>query len=484
MRSFRLALAIRTGTGVLALFVLVALASVVALRSILFRQLDNTLLHLAEVEAQAGAARSGPEFEFHEGVLLSSQDGAGAELTRYAQLWSSDGAPLVRSRNLDRDLLLPPGALRAAQAGQVQWNTHVWEGRRLRCVIYPLRLVGAAHGVHVLQVAAPLEPLDRTITEFALLAGLTTVLAGAGAFFIGWRIAGLALRPTTEIAAQAEAITEGTLSAQITAHADVEEFTRLVRVLNEMLGRLERAFTVQRQFTADASHELRGPLTALRGDIDLALKRERSVEEYRATLERCREEVARLTRLTTDLLTLARSETGVPAGERVDIDLRELSERVAARYRPIAAERGVEVVVTGDAPVVRGDPGLLERVVGNLVDNAVKHSPRAGQVQIELSGGDLASLTVRDAGPGIPAEDVPYLFRRFFRRSGTREGREGSGLGLAIARAAAEAHGGRLEFAGNQPGAVFRLTLPRTAPRSAGTGRPELQESTPPTAAS
>lgn len=482
MRSFRLALAIRTGASVLALFVLVALASVAALRSILFRQLDKTLLHLAEVEAQAGAARTGPEFEFHEGVLLSSQNGAGAELTRYAQLWSSEGEPLVRSRNLDRDLTLPPGAIAAAQAGQVRWDTHVWEGRRLRCIIYPLRLVGAAHGVHVLQVAAPLEPLDRTVTEFALLAGLTTLIAAGAAFFIGWRIAGMALRPTAEIAAQAEAITEGTLASQITAHADVEEFTRLVQVLNAMLARLERAFRGQRQFTADASHELRGPLTALRGDIDLALKRDRPAAEYRATLERCREEVARLSRLTSDLLTLARSEAGVSADERVEVDLRALAGRVVERYRPMAVERDIRLAVTGDAAPVEGEPGLLERVVGNLVDNAIKHSPRAGKVEIELSGGDIVSLTVRDSGPGIPPEDVPHLFRRFFRRAAGRDAREGSGLGLAIARAAAEAHGGRLEFAGNEPGAVFRLTLPRSAAHAAAPGRPEQPEGGQPTA--
>ncbi len=265
MRSFRLALALRTAGGVLALTFLMGVVSALALRTLLYRQLDGTLVHLAEVEAQAGAAHTSSEFEFHEGVLLAASPGPSAELTRYAQLWSSDGQPLIRSRNLPADLMLPASAIAAGREGQVAWDTHLWRGERLRCVVYPLRLVGVAHGMHLLQVAAPLAPLERTLRDFILLGALLTLLATGAAFLVGWRIAGAALRPTAEITAQAEAIREGTPAPTITAHADLDEFARLVQVLNAMLGRLDRASAVQRRFTADASHELRGPLTALRG---------------------------------------------------------------------------------------------------------------------------------------------------------------------------------------------------------------------------
>ncbi len=446
--------------GGLALFAAVGFTSVVALRSILYSQLDGTLLHLAEVEAQAGAAAAGSDFQFHDGVLLSAREGSTVELTRYAQLWTSDGRPVVRSRNLGLDLELPRGALEEAKAGRVGWDTHVWRDRRIRSVVYPLALVGAAHHEHLLQVAAPTEPVRQTLTKFSALLTLLTLLATAGAYALGRRIAGAALLPTAEITAQAESITAGTLSERITAHADVEEFGRLVTVLNRMLDRLDGAFQVQRQFTADASHELRAPLTVLKGDIDVTLKRDRSAPEYRETLVRCREEVERLARLASDLLVLARSDAVVPLEHIAPLDFRALVQRVAARFESAATARGVTIAVDAEDAAVSGDERMLERVVSNLVDNAVKHARPAGLVNVILTREAGTVLTVHDDGAGLPPEHLPHLFVRFFRGDPARRRSEGTGLGLAIARAGAEAHGGRLEFIGNAPGAVFRLTLP------------------------
>jgi two-component system OmpR family sensor kinase len=466
VRSFRLSLALRMALSGLLLFVSVGAACILALRSILYSQLDGTLLHLAEVEAQAGAARTGPDFEFHEGVLLASSEGPSAELTRYAQLWSQDGRPLVRTRNLPADLELPAEALLAARRGKVGWATHVWRGKSIRSVLYPLRLVGAAHGVHLLQVAAPTEPIRTTLSQFALLVAVVTILATAAAYGTGWRLAGVALRPTSEITEQAEAVEAGTLSERITAHADVVEFRRLVSVLNAMLTRLDRAFQVQRQFTADASHELRGPLNVLRGDIEVTLKRERSPAEYRETLERCREEVLQLSRLAADLLVLARSDAGLPLEQRTEVDLLPLATRVGERYRTLASLRGIQAQVVGSSGVVEGDPKLLERMVANLVDNAVKYSPAAGIVRVEVERDQrTVTVTVRDEGPGIPPEQVPQLFTRFFRGDPARPRTEGSGLGLAIAKAGANAHGGTLELVSATQGSTFRLTLPAIVAR-------------------
>lgn len=464
MRSFRLTLAFRTTLAVLALAVLLVVISIYALRALLYEQLDGTLLHLAEVEAEAGASQVGSAFQFHEGVLLSSRAGAGAELTRYAQLWTSDGRPATRSANLDQDLQLPAGAVAAGREGRVVWDTHRWRGERIRCVVYPLRLVAAAHGVHLLQVAAPLAPLERTVRDFALLGLLLILVAGVAAFLIGWRIASAALRPTDEITAQAEAIGGGSQSPAITAHADVDEFTRLVQVLNAMLTRLEASKAVQRRFTADASHELRGPLTALRGELELALRRERSPDGYRTVLERCRQEVVRLSHLATDLLTLARNEAGLHPPDRLELDLRELCAQVAARYQTLAEDHRVEIRIDGPSAVTRGDPGMLERVVSNLLDNALRHVPNGGLIEISVVDGDPLTLTIGDSGPGIKEEHRQQLFSRFFRPDGPSRHADNTGLGLAIARAAAEAHGGRLEFIGNAPGALFRLTLPRSEP--------------------
>lgn len=449
----------------LLLFVSAGVSCVFALRSILYAQLDGTLLHLAEVEAKAGAATTGSDFEFHEGVLLASREGPTAELTRYAQLWTRDGQPLVRSRNLPANLQLPNETLLAGQAGEIGWATHNWRGRSIRSVVYPLRLVGAAHGVHILQVAAPTAPIRETLSRFGLLVAAVTILATAAAYGLGWGLAGVALRPTREITAQAEAVEAGTLSERITAHADVEEFGRLVNVLNAMLNRLDRAFQGQRRFTADASHELRGPLNVLRGELEVALKRERSPGEYRQILERCREEVLQLSRLATDLLVLARSEAGLPLEQRVEVDLHGLACRVAKRYQALASQRNMRIAVAGSSVEVSGDPTLLERIVANLVDNAVKYSPPDTTVQVEVSCAEQwARLTVRDEGPGITPEHVPHLFTRFFRGDPARPRAEGSGLGLSIAKVGTEAHGGALEYLGDTRGAVFRLTLPTAEP--------------------
>ena len=218
-----------------------------------------------------------------------------------------------------------------------------------------------------------------------MLIVVLTLLGTVGAYALGRKLAAVALRPTGEITAQAEAISEGTLSERITAHADVEEFTRLVTVLNGMLKRLDRAFQVQRQFTADASHELRAPLTVLKGDIDVTLKRDRSAEEYRETLVRCRVEVERLTRLAGDLLVLARSDAALPLEDTAEVDMRSLIARVVERFRAgDDRARTSGLTVSAEEAVVQGDENLLDRIVTNLVDNAVKYGRPGGVVSIEL----------------------------------------------------------------------------------------------------
>jgi signal transduction histidine kinase len=148
------------------------------------------------------------------------------------------------------------------------------------------------------------------------------------------------------------------------------------------------------------------------------------------------------------------------------VDLRLVAERVVGRFQAVGAGRGLRFTVSGPAAVVRGDPAMLERIVGNLVDNAVKHSPAGGAISLEIESGDAVGLSVRDQGPGVPPGDQVQLFDRFFRGEARDRDGNSTGLGLAIAKAAAEAHGGRLEFVGNDPGAVFRLVLPAGVMRS------------------
>ena len=196
------------------------------------------------------------------------------------------------------------------------------------------------------------------------------------------------------------------------------------------------------------------------GLFDVALKRERSPAEYRETLVRCRDEVVLLSRLAADLLTLARTDAGLPLEHREEVDLLTLVHVVAERFVTVAAERGIRIVADGEPAVVTGDALALERAVSNLVDNAIKHSGRGGFVTLRVDRTDPATVTVSDDGVGVAAHQVSQLFMRFFRGDPARPRDTGYGLGLAIARAAAESHGGTLQYLGNAPGAVFRLTLP------------------------
>jgi len=462
LRSFRLQLAVRFALTMLVVIAGVGTAATAALRVILHRQLDQTLLQLAEVEALAGASTSGPDFAFHEGVFLAGTRLPLSDLTRFAELWDTEGRSVTRSANLGaRHLPLPVPAMAAARRGAVGRATHPWDGARYRTLVYPLRLVGAHHGSHFLQVTAPLAPVDGMVWRFAGLAALLGLAGGAVAFGGAFLFARLATRPAQQIAAQAEAIEAGTLSARITAHATVAEYASLVAVLNAMLDRLDRAFEAQRRFVADASHELRSPLTVLRGDLDVALRRERSPQEYRETLERMREEVDRMTALAENLLVLARADAGLPATSLADVDLADLAERVVERAARQAEAVGIVLTAEAAPAPVRGDAALLERAVGNLVENAVRYVPRGSRVTVRCArSGGLAALDVEDDGPGIPAEHAPLVFERFYRGDPARGRDAGTGLGLPIARAIAEAHGGRLTLERASPGTLFRLTLP------------------------
>jgi len=468
MRSFRLQLALRFALALLAIIVAVGAGSTLLLKVRLYHQLDRTLLTLAEVEAEAGASTTGPSFRFHEGVFLARSVHPLSELTRYAELRDERGVPVVRSANLgDRDLPLPAEAMQEAKRGSIGRVTHRFGGDRLRTVVYPLRLVAAQHAMHFLQVSAPLGPVDATVRGAAVLA-IVLALMGAGVAFAGaWWFAGRATRPVAEIVAQAEAVEAGTLSARITAHAEVTEYRRLVTVLNAMLDRLDRAFQAQRRFVADASHELRSPLTVLKGDIDVALRRERGAEEYRRALESSREEVDRMSLLAENLLTLARADAGLPPDQLRPVDLEEVARRAAERSRGAALQAGLELRLASSPTRTRGDAGLLERAVGNLVENAVKYSPPGARIEVRCRSADgVAQVEVEDTGAGVAPEHAPHIFDRFYRGDPARSRGSGTGLGLPIARAIAEAHGGRLELVRAGPGALFRLSLPAAGPRS------------------
>ncbi len=471
-RSFRFQLAGRLTAAMAAVLAAVGLAGYIALRATLDRQINASLLNVASIQGASVAQPNSPVMRFHEWELTPAEAASIRDLNRYAEVWSEAGRSLLRTRYMTRDLPLDLAALKAAGAGRITWAEQRYMGIPIRSVFYPLGRIGAIHGQHVLQVAAPLDARNRTLRGMMLILVGLGLVATVGTFLGASWLAGRAVQPVHQITDQAEAIGAGTLAHRIRADAFSAEYQRLVQVLNTMLARLDGAFQSQRRFTADASHELRSPLTAMRGEIELALRKPREPEEYRRVLASVLEEVERLSETAFDLLTLARSDAGVlPARLRAD-DLVPPVRAAATRLGIAASEKGVELELDlpPAAPAIL-NAALVGRLAWNLIENAVKFTPSGGRVQVSVrADGDGPALEVADSGPGLPESDLPRLFDRFYRGdpARVRPGEAGgTGLGLSIVRAIAEAHDADL-CATNGPagGALFQVRFRAATPTS------------------
>ena len=442
----------------------VAALSFYALRVSLDRELNVSIVNVASIQASSLTEDPMGVMRFHEWELTPEEAASIRDLNRYAQVWDGDGQSLLRTQYITEDLPLDTAALRRAAGGELVWTEGEFQGIPIRTLYYPLERLGELHPRHVLQVAAPLETRDRMLLIAGSLLLAIVVTAGAGTFFGGWWLAKSAVQPVDRIIDQAERIGRGSQSRQIEAYADTMEYHRLVQVLNEMLSRLDAAIESQRRFTADASHELRSPLTALRGELEVSRRRERSPEEYARVIDSSLEEVERLSRISEDLLTLTRSEAGAVIPQPRVISLAERALGTASRLERQARDKEIAVTVRGEA-VASLDPDLMDRVIWNLLDNAIKFTPRGGQVSVEVRREeDGVTLEVADTGPGIPDEQLTRIWERFFRADESRthaDGSAGTGLGLAIVQAIVRLHGGEAS-AENQPegGALFRIRLP------------------------
>lgn len=315
-------------------------------------------------------------------------------------------------------------------------------------------------------VATPLGPVQRELAQLrrALLTGavLALLLAGAG----GWWIARAALAPVGAMARQAAAIDDRTPGARLTAPNPADELGRMAQAFNDVLGRLEAAIAAQRRFMADASHELRTPVSIARTAAQVTLSHpERNQAEYRDALGLISLQIRRVARMVDDMFLLARADA---AGLRLSSGLLYLGELVAdcARDAGLLAEgRGVGVEWQGDGDLpFTGDERLLRQLLMNLLGNAVRHTPERGRVRVEIAVDPGAyDVQVVDTGPGIPESDRERIFERFVRLDASGRPPDGAGLGLPIARAIAEAHGGTLVLArSDASGSTFRLRLPRS----------------------
>jgi len=467
-RSFRAQLTTRfTATMGLAAAVL-AVSGYFAVRAVLDRQIEASLLTIASIQASALTDDPTGVMHLHEWALTPDEAQSLHDVTRYVQVWSDAGESLIRSRYLTHDLPLDRSALSRASLGDIVWRSSKLDGIPVRTLYYPLGRMGPDHAPHVLQVAAPLEARDRTLATLRYVLAGTLVLVVVGTFSGSWWQSRRVMRPVHEIIDQTEEIEPGSLGQRISADVATREYERLVRVLNTMLARVDAAIDAQKRFTADASHELRSPLTALRGELELALRKERPPEEYRRVIASALEETDRLTALSANLLTLARSDAGVMQPRPEPLEVVERIRECLAKIRTPAHEKEITLALDASPPVQAAcDPVLIDRLLWNLLDNAIKFTPPGGRVEVRAGSTSRGTIEIEvsDTGPGIREGMEDRVFERFRQEDSSRGAREGAGLGLAIVKAIAQAHGGSVA-AENRPegGSRFRVTLPTGEP--------------------
>ncbi len=374
---------------------------------------------------------------------------ADEQLDFVVQVWSADGRAIYASR---RHAALP---LRA-QLGfaDVQVQGQVW------------RSFSVATAARVIQVAQPLAIRGRLAADAAWRSVLPLLLIAPFMAAAAWWLTALALRPLQRVAADVRRRDEQSLEPLSTI-GQPDEVAPLVRALNALLLRLGRSLDTQRAFVADAAHELRSPLTALKLQLQL-LQRADNPAGHDAATAALASGIERASRLVEQLLTLARTEPGAAAAAPQRLELGELVREAVADTVPLALARGTVFELSADTPVwVEGERAALAAMVRNLADNAVRYSPPGGRVELRVWTDDGAAvLQVDDAGPGIPQAERERVFDRFYRRGQTDEA--GTGLGLAIVRGVAQRHGATLALDASPLGGLrVTLRLPSVAPAAA-----------------
>jgi len=434
-------------------------------RAVLSQIIDAGILALAEAEAAAMVEKPHPPTHVHE-MAPGTAAPSFARLDKFVQIVRMDGQAIARSVTLGNTRLpTKPDLLARLQGGQTVFETVDNFGEEpVRMVSLPVEVGGTRYAV---QVAMSLDDAYAVLRSARLLfTGMAvSILVGVG--LIGALLTRRALRPIDRIVSRAREIGEGSLSERLPRPAQQDEIGRLVDTLNEMLGRIQGSFEIQRRFTADAAHELQSPLSRLRTELEVTLRRHRDTAEYEDTLRSCLDKVERLSILTRELLTLARldAEQGRAAAAGT-VSLGPLLEGVVRRLAPEAERRRVTIAVHPSQTLslsVRCAEGLADLVFTNVLDNAVKFSPPGGQVVIDTAAeGAAVVVAVSDAGPGIPADEISRVFERFYRgRVARATDSRGFGLGLAISRAVVENHGGQMSVeSAVGRGATFRIRFP------------------------
>jgi two-component system OmpR family sensor kinase len=401
--------------------------------------------------------------------LTLAQDNTGRFVERgesYAQLLTTDGRVLDATRPLGRTPLLSGSEVRRAERGPIYMNKPAVPGLNEGSRLLAIGVIRNGRRA-VLVVGATRQNNVETLGNFRdelLIAGPIALLLASG---LGYLLAGLSLRQVESMRRRAAAVSGETPGERLPVPPTGDEVQRLGETLNEMLDRLEAALERERDFVADAGHELRTPLALIRTELELALRQAGTADELRAAVRRSSHEVDRLAQLAEHLLLIARTDRGQLPLRHEPVQIEALLGSVRSRFEWRAAElRKTVSSAPANGLLVQADPMRLERALGNLVDNALRYG--GDDVTLHAAVHDeRIELHVRDNGDGFPAEFLTHAFERFTRADSARGG-GGSGLGLSIVKTIAESHAGTAHIATAETGGTDAwLSIPAHTPSPA-----------------
>ena len=446
----------------------------------LYRDVDEKLRSLAELIASESAS---PSSKFGFGTFDQALETSLnlRPIGKFIQVLDQSGNIGRKSDNL-RNVQLPISlnALKNATKGSITFETNRALGNTpLRIITFPV--IEDDHVTKIVQIASSLEEVEDALNTLFLILIIAVPLALMIAISGGQFLAHKALKPVDNITQTARMITSQNLNQRIAPVKMKDEISRLIETFNEMISRLDQSFRQVKQFSSDASHELKTPLTILKGEVEVTLRRERSLQEYQQTLKSNLEEINRMSQIVEDLLLLSRADAGEVGLNKEDINLSEIFNEVVTQMDVLATSKRLRLFASNHHQDIHmfGDALRIRELFINLIENGIKYTEQGGTIRVTLSkeyeplgknssGGkegekeEFAKIVVSDTGIGIAREDQERIFNRFFRVDKARSREEGgSGLGLSICKWIIEAHQGEIRVESELgKGSSFIVKLP------------------------
>lgn len=351
--------------------------------------------------------------------------------------------------------------LEKALTGETVYETFESTRPHLRMITMPILENGRV--VSIVQVGSSLEDFEETMNRLLIIMIISIFTSIIVTIVVGYFMAKKALRPVDQIRRAAVKISSSNLDERIDIKGRKDELGRLAETFNAMIARLKDSFLRVNQFSIDVSHELKTPLTILKGETELALRKDRTNEEYKQSMTSNLEEIDRMSRIIDDLLLLSKAERKDIVLNLDKVDLRDLLADVCMDMKIFGQNKGVQVVLKELADVrVTGDELKLRRMITNIVENGIKYSRPGGHVTVSsYTDNGYVCIDVQDNGIGISNDDITYIFDRFYRADRSRKRESGSGLGLSISKWIAEVHSGIIEVESRPAnGSLFKIKLP------------------------